>query len=57
MVMLNNAEKDREVDLSRFEENLKGYTKGRSVLTRKLFENLDTIIVPAKSPVIVELIK
>lgn len=57
MVMLNNAEEDREVDLSRFEENLKGYTKGRSVLTRKLFGNLDTIIVPAKSPVIVELIK
>ncbi len=57
MVMLNNAEEDREVDLSRFKENLKGYTKGRSVLTRKLFENLDTIIVPAKSPVIVELMK
>ena len=57
MVMLNNAEKDREVDLMRFSENLKGYTKGRSVLTRKLFENLDTIIVPAKSPVIVELMK
>ena len=57
MVMLNNAEEEREVDLSRFRENLKGYTKGRSVLTRKLFEDLDKIIVPAKSPVIVELIK
>jgi glycosidase len=57
MVMLNNAEEEREVDLSRFEKNLEGYSKGKSVLTRKIFEDLDKIIVPAKSPVIIELIK
>ena len=57
MIMLNNAEEEREVDLLRFAENLDGYSKGRSVLTRKLFENLDKIIIPAKSPMIVELIK
>ena len=57
MVMLNNAEEEREVDLSRFKKNIKGYSKGRSVLTRKLFEDLDKIIIPAKSPIIVELIK
>ena len=55
MVMLNNSEEEREVDLSRFEENLNGYTIGRSVLSRKLFESLDKIIVPAKSPMIIEL--
>ena len=57
MVMLNNTEEEREVDLSRFAQNIDGYSKGRSVLTRKLFENLDKIIVPAKSPMIVELVK
>ncbi len=57
MIMLNNNEEEKEVDLSRFVENLDGYRKGRSVLTRKLFEDLDKIIIPAKSPMIVELIK
>ena len=57
MVMLNNTEEEREVDISRFAQNIDGYSKGRSVLTRKLFENLDKIIVPAKSPMIVELVK
>ena len=57
MVMLNNTEEEREVDLGRFEQNLMGYQSGRSVLSRKLFENLDKIIVPAKSPMIIELMK
>ena len=57
MVMLNNAQEEREVDLARFQENLEGYSKARSVLSRKTFEDLDKIIVPAKSPMILELIK
>jgi glycosidase len=57
MVMLNNSNEEKEVDLSRFNEIINGYTKGRSVLTRRTFENLDKIIVPAKSPLIVELLK
>lgn len=57
MVMLNNADEEREIDLSRFAENLKDFSKGRSVLSRKIFENLETIIVPAKSPLIIELIR
>ncbi|MEE4258187.1 MAG: glycoside hydrolase family 13 protein [Bacteroidales bacterium] len=57
MIMLNNAEEERTVDLSRFTENLKGYSTGKSVLTRTYFEKLDGITVPAKSPLIVELLK
>ena len=57
MVMLNNAEEERTVDLSRFSANLAGYSKGRSVITGKLFESLDELIVPAKSPMIIELVK
>jgi len=55
MVLLNNSEDDRKLDLSRFANNLNGYTKGRSVLTRTSFDKLDFITVPAKSPMIIEL--
>jgi glycosidase len=57
MVLLNNTEKESKVNLSRFAKNLKGYTAGRSVLSRTMFEKLDYITVPAKSPMIVELMK
>jgi len=55
MVLLNNSEDDRMVDLSRFTKNLKAYSKGKSVLTRTSFDKLDFITVPAKSPLIIEL--
>ena len=57
MMLLNNSEDDKKVDLSRFATNLKGYSAGKSVLTRTSFDKLDFITVPAKSPMIVELIK
>jgi len=55
MIMLNNSNEDKEIDLKRFAENLKGYSKGQSVLDRMAWENLDKITVPAKSPLIIEL--
>ena len=55
MVMLNNSNEDKEVNMERFYENLKGYSTGRSVLDRRGWENLDKITVPAKSPLIIEL--
>jgi glycosidase len=57
MILLNNNETETTVELNRFNENLKGYSKGRSVLDRQFFESLITLTVPAKSPMIVELIK
>ncbi len=57
MVLLNNSEKEQKVDLSRYSINLKGYKGGKSVLTRAIFDNLDYLTVPAKSPMIVELVK
>lgn len=57
MVMFNNAEEERTVNLSRFAENLDGYSKGKSVMTRQSFESLDTIKLSAKSALIVELEK
>jgi len=55
MVMLNNSNEDIEVNLDRFSESLKGYSKGQNVLDRMYWETLDKIIVPAKSPLIIEL--
>lgn len=57
MVMLNNNDEEKEVDLKRFSENLAGYNKGKSVLTRSYYDRLNKIVVPAKSPLIIDLIK
>ncbi len=57
MVLLNNTEKEKTVDCSRFKENLKGYTKGRTVMGKKAVNNLNLITIPAKSPLIIELEK
>ncbi len=57
MVLLNNSDNDKAVDLSRFAENMKGFTKGRSVMDNTTFNSLNSITVPAKSPLIVELIR
>jgi glycosidase len=57
MVLLNNNEKETTLSLSRFNGNLEGFSSGRSVMTRQQFENLDSITIPAKTPMIVELIK
>lgn len=55
MVMLNNAEEEKTVQLDRFSENLEGYIGGKSVLTRAAYDKLDQIKIPAKSPLIIEL--
>ncbi len=57
MVLLNNTNKSKTVDCNRFAENLKGYSTGLSVLDNTKIENLNTITVPAKSPLIIELKK
>ncbi len=57
MVLLNNTSKIKNVDLSRFSESIRDNSKGRSVLTRQSWNSLNTIEVPAKSPLIIELFK
>jgi neopullulanase len=57
MVMLNNNKKSMTVDMSRFADDLKGFTKGKSVMTSKVFNQLNSITIPARSPLIVELEK
>ncbi|MCF6170138.1 MAG: glycoside hydrolase family 13 protein [Bacteroidales bacterium] len=55
MVVLNNIAENKTIDLSRFEKDLAGFNKGRSVLTRQSFDSLDTLNVPAKSGLVIVL--
>ncbi|VAW29710.1 hypothetical protein MNBD_BACTEROID07-192, partial [hydrothermal vent metagenome] len=57
MVLLNNNEKPVTVDLNRFTEDLQGFTKGKDVLSGKSVARLKSLILPAKSPRIIELEK
>ncbi|MFK5856667.1 MAG: glycoside hydrolase family 13 protein [Bacteroidota bacterium] len=55
MVMLNNTSEKKKVNLQRFSESIGNNTKGKSVLTRRGWDKLDLIEIPAKSPLIIEL--
>nr|WP_315029775.1 glycoside hydrolase family 13 protein [uncultured Chryseobacterium sp.] len=57
MVVLNNNEKDQTLNLKRFEESLKGFSKGKEVISRKEWVLQNEIVIPAKSSLIIELEK
>ncbi|WP_312992538.1 glycoside hydrolase family 13 protein [Chryseobacterium flavum] len=57
MVIINNNEKDQTLDLKRFEESLKGFSRGKDVISEKEIAIQNNIIVPAKTPLIIELKK
>lgn len=55
MVILNNNSTAQNLDLKRFSESLNGFVKGKDVLSEKEFLLKDNIVVPAKSPMVLEL--
>ena len=55
MVVLNNNEKEQTLQLKRFEENLKKYTKGKDIISGNEIPLSETLTIPAKSPLILEL--
>lgn len=57
MVVINNNIKDQTLDLKYFEESLKGFSKGKEVISGKEFSLQNTLTVPAKTPFIIELEK
>lgn len=57
MVMINNNKEDQTLDLQYFEESIKGFSKGREVISGKEFSLQKTLTVPAKTPLIIELEK
>lgn len=56
MVLLNNNEEDaKDVDTSRFSEITSKYTKGIDIVSREKINTLNTLTIPAKSALIIEL--
>ncbi|PSQ92378.1 MAG: glycosyl hydrolase [Bacteroidetes bacterium QH_2_63_10] len=55
MVVLNNAEEPRDLALNRFAERLQGYSEGRDVISDQTVALGDTLTVPAKTPMVLEL--
>jgi len=55
MVALNNAEEARDLPLNRFEERLQGYIEGRDVISGRTMTLQDTLTVPPKTPMVLEL--
>ncbi|KAB1231132.1 glycoside hydrolase family 13 protein [Chryseobacterium viscerum] len=57
MVVVNNNEKDHTLDLKRFAESLNGFTKGKEVISGKEISLQNSMNIPAKTPLIIELEK
>ncbi|PHQ30980.1 MAG: alpha-amlyase [Leeuwenhoekiella sp.] len=55
MVVLNNNDEVQTLDLSRFSESIKSSTAGVEVLSGKQIALKQTLTVPAKTPMIIEL--
>ncbi|ALR29943.1 alpha-amlyase [Chryseobacterium sp. IHB B 17019] len=55
MVVLNNNEKDETLDLKRFDESLKGFSKGKDVISNQEFLLQNSLTIPAKTSMIIEL--
>jgi len=55
MVVLNDAEAPRDLDLARFEEQIRGYTEGRDVISGETVTLDDSLTVPAETPMVMEL--
>jgi glycosidase len=55
MVVLNNNDRDHELDLSRFHESLQGFTGGTDILTGRRLDGTGRWVVPARASMVVEL--
>ncbi|MBK6284692.1 MAG: cyclomaltodextrinase C-terminal domain-containing protein [Draconibacterium sp.] len=47
----------KKVDTNRFSEIIKGYNKGKEIITSKKISAISEIIIPAKTAMIIELQK
>lgn len=57
MVIINNSTKDQTLDLKRFSEGIKNFTKGKDIISGKEISLQGSLNVSAKSPLIIELQK
>jgi neopullulanase len=55
MIVMSQNEKDITLDMNRFQESLRGYSKGKNVMTDAVLKDLKQLSVPAMSIQIIEL--
>ncbi|MFY7815108.1 MAG: glycoside hydrolase family 13 protein [Chryseobacterium taeanense] len=55
MVILNNNETEQAVDLKHFAESLKGFSKGKDIISDKEFSLQNNLTIPAKTSMVIEL--
>jgi glycosidase len=55
MVILNSNEKDQVIDLKRFAESLNGFSKGKEIISERELSLQDTLTIPAKTSMVIEL--
>ena len=55
MVILNLNSEDKTLNTARFAESLKGFTSAKEVMSGSLVNDLNNIVVPAKTSMILEL--
>lgn len=57
VIMNNNNEDDKKITTARYAECIKDFTKGKSITTGKTINDLKEIMIPAKSIMVLELMK
>ena len=55
MVVINNNKETQNLDLKRFSEGLKDFTKGKDIISDRDFDLKTNLSVPPKSSLILEL--
>jgi len=55
MVILNLNSEQKTLSTSRFAESLKGFTSGKEVMSGNAVNDLNNIVLPAKTSMILEL--
>ena len=55
MVILNNNEAEQTIDVKHFAESLKGFSKGKDVISGREFSVNENFQIPAKSSMVIEL--
>ncbi|CEN39125.1 Neopullulanase SusA [Capnocytophaga cynodegmi] len=55
MIILNNNKEKQNIDLSRFAESLKGYTKGKDIISGKELQLQKSLEIEGKTSMIIEL--
>lgn len=57
MVVTNSLTKETELETARFAERMTGFSKARNVLQDETIDNLTTLKIPARTAVVLELMK